>query len=314
MNVNQSSFIRHVSNNLMQWFDTSIDYKEDMSSERFNWLRNVPFILLHLLALLAFWVEFSPVAIVVCLLSFWLRMFAITGFYHRYFAHKTFQTSRVVQFLFALIGNMSAQRGPLWWAGHHRAHHKYSDTEKDLHSPEQRGFWWSHMGWFTCDASFATPKERIKDWLKFPELVWLDRFDSFAPFLLIGLMFVGGQLASWLFPSLETSGLQWVVWGFFVSTVLLSHATFTINSLGHVWGKKRFKTNDDSRNNGVLALITLGEGWHNNHHRWSASARQGFYWWEIDITYIILKLMSYVGLVWDIKPVPQKILDEGRAA
>lgn len=298
--------------NFLLWVDTSKNHKEDMSSERFNWVRNIPFLLLHLLALLAFFVDFSITALALCLACYFVRMFAITGFYHRYFAHKTFKTSRTVQFIFALIGNMSAQRGALWWAAHHRAHHQYSDTEKDLHSPKQRGFWWSHMGWFTCDASFAAPKQRIKDWVKFPELVWLDRFDAFAPILMIALLFGFGELVGYLWPSLNASGVQWVVWGFFVSTVLLSHGTFTINSLGHVWGKRRFDTKDDSRNNGFLALITLGEGWHNNHHRWSASARQGFYWWEVDITYMLLKAMSYVGLVWDIKPVPQKVLDEGR--
>ncbi|GGY48602.1 delta 9 acyl-lipid fatty acid desaturase [Bacterioplanes sanyensis] len=298
--------------NILRWVDSHAGSDEAMTSTRFNWVRVVPFMFLHLACLVAFLLPVSTTAIVVCLALYWLRLFAITAFYHRYFSHRAYKTSRGWQFVFALLGNMSAQRGPLWWAAHHRAHHHHSDTEDDLHSPVQRGFWWSHVGWFTCDASFKTQWHRIKDFARYPELVWLDRYDSFAPFLLVVLLFITGEiLAAWA-PGLNTSGLQLVVWGFFISTVLLFHSTVTINSLGHIWGKRRFNTKDQSRNNGFLALLTLGEGWHNNHHRWAVSARQGFYWWEVDITYYVLKVMSWLGIVYDLNPVPAKVLAEGR--
>ena len=235
-------------------------------------------------------------------------MFAITAFFHRYLSHKTFQTSRPVQFIFILIGTMSAQRGPLWWAAHHRYHHRFTDTDHDPHS-STHGFWYSHIGWFLNEQNFSTRKEVIKDWLKFPEIVWLDRFSLpvvlFTAFAIYGL----GEWLSIAYPSLGTSGLQLLVWGFVISTVLLIHATLCINSLAHLYGSRDFETKDNSRNNLFLSIITLGEGWHNNHHYYAGSTRQGFFWWQIDITYYILKMMSFFGLIWGIKPVPQRIYD-----
>jgi len=298
--------------NIMRWFDSESGQDDDMHSTEFNWLRVMPFIILHLLCLLAFFLPLSSTALAVCFALYWLRLFAITAFYHRYFSHRAYKTNRFWQFIFALLGNMAAQRGPLWWAAHHRAHHQHADTDEDLHSPVKRGFWWSHAGWFTCDASFNTQYQRIKDFARFPELRWLNRYDSVAPLLLIVLLFLAGEWLAVAAPELNTNGLQLVVWGFFISTVLLFHSTVTINSLGHIWGKKRFATKDESRNNAFLALLTLGEGWHNNHHRWAVSARQGFYWWELDITYLILKLMSWIGIVYDLSPVPRHVLEEGR--
>lgn len=297
---------------IKRWIDSSADDGTPMTSTQFNGLRVVPFIFVHATCLLALALPVSTTDVVVCLALYWLRLFAITAFYHRYFSHKAFKTNRFWQFVFALIGNMSAQRGPLWWAAHHRAHHQHSDTEEDLHSPVQRGFWWSHMGWFTCDASFKTQWHRIKDFARYPELRWLDRYDIFAPFLLVVILFIAGQWLASYYPQLGTSGLQLVIWGFFISTVLLFHSTVTINSLGHIWGKRRFNTKDNSRNNALLAMLTLGEGWHNNHHRWATSARQGFYWWEIDISFYLLKVLQWLGIVYDLNPVPEKILLEGQ--
>lgn len=305
---------RSLWKNVQRWIDSSIDNDEPMTSTEFNWVRTMPFIILHLACFGVLVTGVSTTAVVVCLALFWLRLFAITAFYHRYFSHRSYKTSRPAQFIFALLGNMSAQRGPLWWAAHHRAHHQHADTDDDLHSPVKRGFWWSHAGWFTCDASFKTQMHRINDFAKYPELRWLDRYDIFAPMLLLALLFVAGELLAAFAPALETSGLQLIVWGFVISTVILFHSTVTINSLGHIWGKKRFNNKDESRNNAILALLTLGEGWHNNHHRWAVSARQGFYWYEIDITYGILKVMSWMGIVWDLSPVPAHVLEEGRHA
>lgn len=297
--------------NITRWFDSYAGNDAPMTSTQFNWVRVIPFLILHLACFAAFWTGVSTVALVTCLGLFWLRMFAITAFYHRYFAHRSYKTNRFWQFIFALLGNMSAQRGPLWWAAHHRAHHQHSDTEEDLHSPVQRGFWWSHMGWFTCDASFKTQLHRIKDFARFPELKFLDRFDSFAPLLLIVILYIAGELMAAFAPGMNTNGAQMVVWGFVISTVILFHSTVTINSLGHIWGSRRFKTKDGSRNNGVLALLTLGEGWHNNHHRWAVSARQGFYWWEIDMTHYGVVLLSWLRVVWDIRGPGPTVLHEG---
>jgi stearoyl-CoA desaturase (delta-9 desaturase) len=239
-------------------------------------------------------------------------MFAITGFYHRYFSHRSFRTSRAAQFAFALLGASAVQRGPIWWAAHHRHHHAYSDRPEDVHSPVQRGFLWSHMGWFLSRRHFQPPLDRVRDLLRFPELRWLDRFDIVVPIALALALFASGAALERLAPGLGTSAWQLLVWGFFVSTVACYHGTYTINSLCHVWGRRRYATRDNSRNNAILALVTLGEGWHNNHHHYPMSVRQGFYWWEVDITYYLLRLLAALGIVWDLKPVPGAVRDSNR--
>ena len=288
---------------LLRWFDTSQSSGEQLS-DRIDWLRVVPFVGMHLMCLGVIWVGFSWFALWTALALYALRMFAITGFYHRYFSHKAFKTSRPMQFVFALIGATSVQRGPLWWAAHHRNHHRHSDQPEDFHSPVQRGFWWSHIGWFLTPRGFATDWSTIKDLTRYPELRLIDRFDTLLPIALAwGLFALGGYLER-AHPELGTSAGQLLIWGFFISTVVLFHGTVTINSLAHKFGKRRFETRDNSRNNVWLALITFGEGWHNNHHHFPGSARQGFRWWEIDLTYYLLRLMSWLGLVWELKPVP----------
>ena len=206
------------------------------------------------------------------------------------------------------MGTMSAQRGPLWWAAHHRYHHRYTDTLQDPHS-STHGFWYSHVGWFLNEYNFATRKEVIRDWLKYPELIWLDRFSLIVVVLTAGGIYALGEWLAMTWPQLGTSGLQLLVWGFVVSTVLLLHATLCINSLAHHYGSRDFDTDDHSRNNLFLSIITLGEGWHNNHHYYAGSTRQGFYWWQIDVTYYLLKLMSWFGLVWGLKPIPARVYD-----
>ena len=299
---------------IVSWFDNQAVDTTDENPEKIECLRVLPFIVLHLACFAVFWVEFSAIAISVAALLYLLRMFAITGFYHRYFAHKAFKTSRAVQFIFAFLAASAAQRGPLWWASHHRHHHAHSDHPEDPHSPKQHGFFWSHLSWFLANKNFRSKNERIKDWLKYPELTLLDRYDVVAPLALaLGLFGLGTWLEN-AAPYLQTNGLQMFIWGFVISTVLLYHMTFTVNSLAHVWGKRRFLTNDDSRNNPVIALFTLGEGWHNNHHHFPSSARQGFYWWEIDLTYYGLKILSALGLIWDLRKVPVEVLSQKRTS
>jgi len=294
---------------LQRWFDAS--RPPGRLDRRVDWARVTPFLILHGACLAVFWVGVSPVALWVAALSYLLRMFAITAFYHRYFSHKAFRTSRGLQFLFALIGAASTQRGPLWWAAHHRNHHRHADQPADPHRPAD-GLLWSHMGWFLSGAHYATDEARVRDWLQFPELVWLNRYDLLVPVVYAAMLYaLGAGLGHWA-PELGTSGLQMLVWGYCISTVALIHATLLVNSLAHRAGHRRFATGDDSRNNAFIALLTLGEGWHNNHHRYAGSARQGFYWWQIDPSYLMLRLLAALGLVWDLKPVPAAVLEEGR--
>jgi stearoyl-CoA desaturase (delta-9 desaturase) len=226
-------------------------------------------------------------------------MFAITGGYHRYFSHRTYKTSRAFQFFMACLAQSSAQKGAMWWAANHRHHHKFSDQAEDIHSPLHTGFFWSHVGWILCEENDRTQWELIPDFKKFPELVWLDRYPHVPALALALILFAAGG-----FPALA--------WGFFMSTALLWHGTFTINSLSHVYGTRRYTTTDTSRNNFWLALLTLGEGWHNNHHCYQSSTNQGFFWWEIDITYYVLKGLSKIGVVWDLRKPPLELLESKR--
>lgn len=274
-----------------------------------NILKQSVFWGVHLVCLSAIWVGVSWVAALVCVFLYVVRMFAITGGYHRYFSHRSFKTSRWFQFVLAFLGASSAQKGPLWWASHHRHHHRYSDTEEDIHPPSE-GLWWAHLGWVLSAQYLDTRNELIKDLTVYPEIRWIDRNHLIAPVVLAVAVFFLGVWLNWAFPSLGTSGLQMLVWGFFISTTLLYHGTFVINSLTHYIGSRRFHTTDNSRNNFWLALITLGEGWHNNHHRYPGSERQGMYWWEVDVTHYILKTLSWFGIVWDIRVHPERIYQE----
>lgn len=264
--------------------------------KRVQWLRAVPFFLMHLSLLLVFFVPFDWQWVGLAVVMYYLRMFGVTAGYHRYFAHKSFKTSRVMQFLLAFLAQSSAQKGALWWASHHRHHHRYSGTDKDIHAPEKKGFWWSHVLWILVPDYAETDYQKIRDFAKYPELRWLNEYSLVPPFVLaVMMLLIGGWSA--------------LVWGFFVSTLFLYHGTFVINSLSHMLGKRRYQTQDDSRNNWFLALLTMGEGWHNNHHYHQASVRQGFFWWEFDPTYCILKVMSWFGLVWDLKVPPRKVYE-----
>jgi stearoyl-CoA desaturase (delta-9 desaturase) len=255
----------------------------------------VPFILMHVACLAVFVVGISLPAVLLCIALYMIRMFALTAGYHRYFAHRAFKTSRFFQFVLAVVGTTAVQKGPLWWASHHRRHHKFTDQEGDLHSPVTDGFWWSHIGWVISRKYNPTDWPAIRDFARYPELRWINKYHLIPAITLAVLCFL---LGGWL----------WLVWGFFVSTVALYHGTFSVNSLAHMWGSRRYATGDDSRNNFLIALWTGGEGWHNNHHHYMASVKQGFYWWEIDFSYYALKMMSWVRLVWDLRLPPRQLL------
>ncbi len=293
---------------MRRWVDTQAASASDGPPDRIDWTRALPFALLHAGCLGVIATGVSPVALAVAAALYVLRMFALTGFYHRYFSHRTFRTSRAMQLVFAILGASCAQRGPLWWAAHHRHHHRHADDDQDLHSPARHGFWWSHMGWFLTPRAFATDLARVPDLRRYRELRWLDRFDAAVPIALALLCYALGAALERLAPGLGTSGPQMLVWGLFISTLALFRATVTINSLAHRYGKRRYDTADDSRNNAWLALLTFGEGWHNNHHFYPGSARQGFRAREIDLTWYGLRLLAAAGLIWDLKPVPAWVL------
>lgn len=271
---------------------------ERAPDERINWVSSMAFFALHLLVLLTFLTGITRTAAILFVVLFWGRMFFITGGYHRYFSHRSYKTGRVMQFILAFGGGTAAQKGALWWASHHRNHHRHSDTERDLHSP-QKGFWWSHLGWILCDKNTEWDPDNIRDFAKFPELRFLTKHDWIPPWI---LGFASYLIGGW-------SGL---VFGFFGSTVLLWHSTFLVNSLAHVMGRRRYATTDTSRNSAIIAVLTMGEGWHNNHHYYQASTRQGFYWWEWDPTYYILKGLSFVGIVRDLKEPPARVKTAAR--
>ena len=297
-----------------RWIDTEapIDPNSIIHEKKVDWLRILPLILMHVMCLGVLWVGWSWTAIWAAILLYFVRMFAITGFYHRYFSHKAYKTNRFWQFIFGILGNSSVQRGPLWWASHHRHHHRFTDMEEDVHSPSRHGFWWSHIGWMTSKANFATDYKYVAEWARFPELRWLNRFDTVVPFLLALALFILGEILEHVAPHLGTNGMQLLVWGFFISSVVLLHATVTINSFDHMYGTRRYDTPDTSRNNALLAVITLGEGWHNNHHHYAVSARQGFYWWEFDVTYYLLVFLSWLGIVRELRPVTDQVRNRNR--
>ena len=296
---------------IVRWFDSYHGVTPAMDAdERIDWLRILPYVGMHLACFAVLWVGWSWPAVIFAAVLYVARMFAITGMYHRYFSHRTFKMNRFWQFMFALLGNSSAQRGPLWWAAHHRHHHRHSDEPVDIHSPKQRGFWWSHTVWFLTRSNYRTRTEAIPDLAKFPELVWLDRFDMIVPIVLGHIsFFLGVFLQS---QGFNTSGGQFLTF-FFISTILLAHGTFTINSLSHVFGGRRYETTDTSRNNLLLAFVTLGEGWHNNHHHYQSCCRQGHRWWEVDISFYILVVLSWMRIVYDIKPVPKHLKTPGQS-
>ena len=272
-------------------FDTNVD----SAHNDIIYPSALPFILVHLSCIAAIWSGVTWHAIAICVALYWLRMFAIGAGYHRYFSHRAYSTSRVFQFILALLAQSTAQKSVLWWAAKHRHHHMHSDTEQDVHSPRRMGFLYSHVGWIFARTHDKTELVKVADLARYPELMWLHKYEL-LPAVAVGIL---------CFLSAGWSGL---VVGFFWSTVLVYHATFCINSLAHVHGSKRYVTGDDSRNNWLLALFTMGEGWHNNHHAYQSSVRQGFEWWEVDATYYCLRVLSWLGIVWDLKTPPAQVL------
>jgi stearoyl-CoA desaturase (Delta-9 desaturase) len=272
-----------------------------------DWAKAIPYFLIHAACFLVFWVGWSWPAVVMAVFFYALRVFALTGFYHRYFSHRSYKMGRVTQFICGAIGCTAIQKSPLWWAAHHRHHHIHSDDEHDIHSPRHVGFWFAHMGWFLTKENANTNYRLIPDFGKYPELRWLDKYELVPAFLAMGLVYLSGVVFAYQWPELGCTGVQMLIW-FFISTVFCYQVTYLVNTATHLIGSRRYKTKDDSKNNLIIALLTFGEGWHNNHHYYPNSARQGFFWWEIDLTYYVLRIMQVFGLVWDLRPVPKRLL------
>ena len=253
-------------------------------------------------ALLVFFVPFTWGCVALWAVSHFLRGIGLTLAFHRYLAHRAFKMNRIARFIWVFIGTAAMQKGPLWWAGHHVNHHRFADRDGDPHSPMVSGVYYAHIGWFLNDArhdSLEPTNPVIRDFSTAPEIVLLERFFVIPPAMLAAALY-------WL------GGLPWLVWGFCLPTTTLAHSTFAINTVNHMFGSRRFDTIDESRNNVFTAFFAVGEGWHNNHHRYQRSARNGFYWWEFDPTWYVIRLMSFVGLAWDLQPVPERIYDEAR--
>jgi stearoyl-CoA desaturase (Delta-9 desaturase) len=264
-------------------------------TDRIDWVKSIPFLSIHLVALGAVVLgTFSWNLVAIAIASYYLRMFGISAGYHRYFSHRSYRTGRVFQFLLALLGATATQKGVLWWAAHHRDHHRFSDQPEDIHSPVQRGFWWSHVGWILSRRYEETKLDRIRDFAGCPELRWLDRFHVVPSVAYAALLWAVG-------------GVPVLLWGYFVSTVMLWHGTFLVNSLAHVMGRRRYRTADESRNSLLIALATMGEGWHNNHHHYQSTANQGWFWWEIDVSYYVLRVLGALGVVRDLRRPPAAV-------
>ena len=258
---------------------------------------------IHLACFFAIWTGVTWRALGIAFALYWTRMFLITGGYHRYVSHRAYKTSRAFQFVLAFLTTTAVQKGPLWWASRHRIHHKFSDkSAEDVHSPKIYGFWQAHIGWLVFNNKHtSTDLSRVKDLAKYPELHWVDKYHWIAPVMLTGLCY-------WL------DGWSGVVVGMGWSTIAFWHVTFSVNSLAHIWGSRRYHTGDDSRNNWFLALLTMGEGWHNNHHHYQLSAKQGFSkWWEIDVTYYTLRLLALFHVIWDLEKTPKTKLESNLA-
>lgn len=273
--------------------DRRAGQRADRRADGPDWVSGLPFVLLHLAPLLVLVTGFSAGDALLAAGLYVGRMFFITAGYHRYFAHRSYKLSRPAQLAMAVGGITAAQKGPLWWAGHHRRHHRYADGPRDIHSPRD-GLWWSHAGWVLSRRYKATDLAAVPDLARFPELRAVDRLQALGPWTLALACF---GVAGW-------GGVM----AFVISTVALWHATFAVNSVAHLVGRRRYATPDTSRNCWPVALLTLGEGWHNNHHHYPPAARQGHRWWEVDVTWYGLRVLAALHVARDLRSPPARAL------
>ena len=256
-----------------------------------NWVTAIAMTAFHVGAVAAFfYVDLGAVLVAVVLWAV-AGMLGIGMGYHRLLTHRGYQTSRWVEYFLTLCGTLALEGGPIFWTAVHRIHHQKSDHEGDPHTPRE-GTLWAHMGWIFLGEGLhqdaAVLNHYVPDLASDPFHMWLSRWHWLSNVV------VGLALLAW-------GGVAYVLWGIFFRTTWGLHSTWLVNSATHLWGSRRFKTRDDSTNNWWVALLTFGEGWHNNHHAHPTSARHGLAWYELDLNWIGIKTLEALGLAWDLK-------------
>lgn len=264
---------------------------------------NLRLALIHGLVGFVYFTGVSHTALWVCGLSFLWRTIFLSVSYHRYFSHRAFETGRAFQCFLAVAGSICMQKGALWWASTHRKHHQYTDTHRDPHSPVAHGFWYAHIGWALHKDSLQTDYSKVKDFARFPELVWLNEKSDWVHALYALGLVMTGEVLRYTRPELGTSGPQLLLWGYLISGLMHLHTIFLVNSLGHLKGARPYtevessEAEDNSRNIWWLALLTAGEGWHNNHHAYPTSSKLSLHWWQFDLGWLVIRAFEALGLV-----------------
>ncbi len=259
--------------------------------EGVNWTSSIAFAIFHIGAVAALFF-FNWRALLVSVFLYWLALSVGIGMgYHRLLTHRSYRVPKPIEYFFAVCGTLALEGGPISWVATHRVHHRFSDKHGDPHTPRD-GKWWAHLIWMLVgDATHCDVEESAQyapDLVRDPFYVWLTKY-HYLPLLLVSIVL------------LLTGGVPFLLWGLFVRVTAGLHATWLINSATHFWGKRRFKTGDDSRNNALVAFVTFGEGWHNNHHAHPTSARHGLAWYEIDMTWVNIWLLRRIGLAKSVR-------------
>jgi stearoyl-CoA desaturase (delta-9 desaturase) len=259
--------------------------------DQINWVTAIFMFLFHAGAVAALFFFTWKAFLVACFLWWVSGSLGIGMSYHRLLTHRGYKTPKWVEYFLTVCATLALEGGPIFWVATHRIHHKYSDQEGDPHSPID-GTWWAHMGWILMGKSMhhdtTTLARYVPDLAKDQVHVWLTKY-HYIPMTVLGVVL------------LAIGGLPFLLWGIFLRTVVGLHATWAVNSVTHMWGSRRFSTRDLSTNNFLVAILTFGEGWHNNHHAHPVSARHGLAWYEFDISWITLKMLAAVGVVRDLK-------------
>ncbi len=269
----------------------STDVIDISNRQKMNWTTTIVLVLFHIGAVAALFM-FSWKAFLVSAALYWMAVgWGISLGYHRLHTHRSYKTPLIVEYFFALCGALTLEGGPIFWVATHRIHHQNSDHDGDPHSPRE-GTYWAHMGWIMTGKAMHHDTSILKRYV--PDLS-KDKFHvalttwHWVPQVVVGLIL------------LAIGGWPYVLWGVFFRTVFGLHCTWAVNSATHLWGSRRFATRDDSTNNWWVAMFTWGEGWHNNHHAHPVSARHGLAWYEIDINYMGIKALEFLGLARDVK-------------
>jgi fatty-acid desaturase len=275
-----------------------------VNREKLNWPTIIAFSVFHILAVVALFF-FSWPALFSAVALYWISLsFGIGMGYHRLLTHRSYRVPKWIEYFLTICGTLALEGGPIFWVATHRVHHQFSDKEGDPHSPRE-GTWWAHMIWMLVgDVGHCDPAACARyapDMAKDRFHVWLSKY-HYLPLVLVGIVLYA------------FGGLPCLLWGVFLRVTLGLHATWLVNSATHLWGQRRFATRDDSRNNWFVAAMSFGEGWHNNHHAHPTSARHGLAWYEVDITWMTIRLLQAVGLAKSVRVASLSAVTERKAA